>query len=78
MSWFDKLPAPVRDGVLTFVGGFASMIVAAIAASNGVTGVDWAETLKGALDTGTLAAASVLAITYITPLTKKYGVRKQQ
>ena len=75
MNSLDKLPAPVRHGLMVFFGAASSKVIAAITTANGVTGVDWRTVLEDALNVGATATVSVLLVMYITPLTKQYGVK---
>lgn len=72
---FDRLPAWAHDLAVIFGGTFLGTVLNAIVDAKGVTGVAWGATLVGAVD-GSFYAAAVTGITlYLTPLTKRYGIK---
>ena len=75
MDVLDRLPAWAHDLLMIFGGTFAGAVLNAVVDAKGVTAVAWHETLMGAVD-GSFYAAAVAGFTlYVTPLTKKYGVK---
>lgn len=75
-EWIASLPTPVRHAAAAFIGTYVAIVVAAIVAARGVTGVDWNVVLVGGLDKSVLAAALTVAAMAVTPLTSAYGVGK--
>jgi enoyl reductase-like protein len=70
----DKLPAPVRHLLIVVGAAAVGVPVQAVVAAQGVTGVDWADTLVDALNAGGLAGALAIGALWLTPLTRQYGV----
>lgn len=73
----DKLVAKYRHMVISamagFIGTVLAVIVTAVLGAEGITGVDWATTLKSALDAGVLGALAMFGLLNTTKLTKQYG-----
>jgi hypothetical protein len=70
----DKVPAPVRHLLIVAGATFLGAFVHAILSAQGVTGVDWAGTAKGALNLTAVNAATAVVGLWLTPLTRQYGV----
>ena len=70
----DRLPAPVRHFVIAFVGSASLVIVSAINGASGVTNVAWATVLTDALNAGIVSGVGLIAVMYLTPLTRQYGL----
>lgn len=71
---FDSLNPTVKHVVVGFISGFASVVVNAVVASHGITGVKWASVSIDAVNAGALGAVSIASLMWLTPLTHEYGV----
>lgn len=73
----DKLVAKYRHMVISamagFIGTVLAVVVSAVATAKGITGVDWATTIKSAIDAGALGALAMFGLLNGTKLTKQYG-----
>jgi uncharacterized membrane protein len=76
----DKLnPAARSLVVLCVIAPIVALVlgfVAAVLTAGGVSGVEWAETAKTALDTAGVALATgvgTFITMWVTPLTRRYG-----
>lgn len=72
---FDKLPAWAHDLGVIFGGTFLGGVLNAVVDAQGVFGVAWRETFMATTDNAFYAAAVAGVALYITPLTKKYGIK---
>lgn len=72
---FDRLPAWAHDMAVIFGGTFLGTVLNAIVDAKGVFGVAWEQTLMGAVDGAFYAAAVAGVALYLTPLTKRYGIK---
>lgn len=72
---FDRLPAWAHDLGLIFGGTFLGGILNAVVDAKGVFGVAWSDTLMATVDSSFYATAVAGIALYLTPLTKKYGIK---
>lgn len=77
-SWLDKLPAGVRHILLMFFAAFLGTVLKAVIVAQGVTTVKWHSVLESALNTSVAGSAALALALYITPLTRQYGMKKQE
>jgi DNA-binding transcriptional regulator LsrR (DeoR family) len=70
----ETSPDWLRHAAVLFVASSAGVVLKAVVAAQGVTGVAWPETLRAALDTGASATAAGLLLLTATPATRRYGV----
>lgn len=70
---FDKLPSIVQHIVIAFAGAAGFVIVDAISKAGGVIGLNWGHVLISALNAGSVSAAGIAGLLWITPLTHQYG-----
>lgn len=74
---FDKLPPLAQHIIDGFIASVAYVVLDAILAAKGVTGIDWKTTLLNALNGGAVGAASLASVLWLTPFSRKYGVGKR-
>lgn len=67
-------PDWLRHALIVWASTAGGVVLKAVIAAEGVTGVDWSPTLLSALDTGAAAAAAGLLLLATTPATRRYGV----
>lgn len=72
---FDRLPAWAQDLGMIFGGTFLGSVLNAVVDAKGVFAVAWQPTLMAATDSAFYAAAVAGVALYVTPLTKRYGVK---
>jgi hypothetical protein len=71
----DRLPAPMRHGVLVFFGAFATTILGVVSANtSNLGGIAWPTVLLDALSAGAASAIAAVGLAAATPLTTQYGV----
>lgn len=77
LGLLDRLPAKVRHAIIAGGAAAGGTVCKAVIAKQGVSGVNWGEAMRNALDNGCLAGAVALMALYFTPLTRQYGVFKK-
>lgn len=75
---YNNIPAPVRHGLAIFIGTFLGIFFTAIIANGGVTTLDFGSTFVSAIDDAVVSAVGSLLVLYVTPLTKSYGIGKEE
>lgn len=74
----DAAPDWLRHAAILFGSSAAGVVLKAVIAAEGVTGVDWSRTLVTALDTAAATTAAGLLLLVATPATRRYGVGSGQ
>jgi hypothetical protein len=72
-SW-PRIPDWLRHALIVYSSTAAGVVLKAVLAAGGVTGVPWHDVLLDAVDTGATATAAGLLLLVATPATRKYGV----
>lgn len=67
-------PDWLRHALVLFLATAGGVVLQAVIDAQGVTGVDWASTLRLALDNGAATVATGLLLLTVTPATRRYGV----
>lgn len=71
----DRLPAWAHDLAVIFGGTFAGGVLNAIVDAKGVSMVAWHDVLVSTVDNSFYATAAAGLALYLTPITKKYGIK---
>ncbi len=74
---YNGIHAPIRHGLAILIGTFLGIFFTAIISNGGVTTLDFGATFISAIDDAVVAAVSSVLILYVTPLTKSYGIGKE-
>ena len=73
-GFLDRLPAPVRHGLLAFFGAFVAALLPTLQSFATGGSVDWQSALVEAVGAGVAGALAAVGLAAGTSLTTQYGV----